>query len=180
MKKIVLVGGPSSGKSTLIGMLAERGYDVVREAAKDLILERGGVDAQDRDEYIRFQCDVFDEQVRREEKRNKEKGIGNKGGVCFCDRGVYDNIAYCEKDLGYVPEILGEKLKGHGGYDGVFVLDRLPFSKEGFRLEDSEEEAAELHERIVGAYEGLGYDVERIPVMGRVERLEFLLGRFFK
>jgi len=51
-----------------------------------------------------------------------------------------------------------------GRYNHVFVLDRLPFVDDGLRIESGDEEAGEIHDKIVGVYEEFGYDVVRVPI----------------
>jgi len=170
MTKIVLIGGPSSGKSTLIKMLGEKGFPIIPEAAKDLILARGGISPNNREDYIKFQLEVVEKQVRNENQFYR-------GETTFLDRGIYDNLVYCNKYLGFVPTEVEKLISEHHRYDRVFLLDRLPFVKENFRIENDEAEAKELHERVVSTYENFGYNLERIPVLPREERLNYLFGR---
>lgn len=170
MTKIVLIGGPSSGKSTLINMLAEKGYNTIPEVAKDLILSKGGITPEDKLAYENFQNEIAVEQLRREKELYS-------GDLTFFDRGIYDGIVYSEKFLGHIPRLAKKLIDSHTGYDRIFALARLPFLREGFRVEKDDVEAQELHERIVDVYRSRGYDLEFIPVLPREERLNYLLER---
>ncbi len=171
MTKIVLTSGPSSGKSTLVRLLSEKGFAIIPEVAEDLLRERGLVDRENKLEYTKLQNDIATEQVRRENEIYF-------GGLTFLDRGIYDGIAYCEKHLGFIPEIVKKLLDEHKGYDKVFLLEKLPFVKESYRIEKDEEEQIEMHNRIIRIYENLGYKLERIPVLESADkRLEYLLER---
>ncbi len=168
MAKIVLTGGPSSGKTSLIEELSSMGHSVIPEVAKDLILKIGNLDPRDKVSYAKFQEDVALEQIRREEELYK-------GQITFLDRGLYDGIAYSQKYLGFVPEALSASARNHSGYERIFVLDRLPFVKENFRIENGEAEAAELHHRIVKVYSNYYKNLERVPVLPIKDRLNYVL-----
>jgi len=172
MTKIVLIGGPSSGKTTLLNKLKERGFNIIPETAKDLIdlrrMQGEKVDPKDIPKYSILQNDITLEQIRREREMYH-------GELTFLDRGIYDNLAYCSKFLGFIPDITQKLIGEHLGYDRIFVLDRLPFIKEDFRVENSDEEASEIHKRIMQVYQNKGYKLERIPVLPIEERVNYLL-----
>src|SRR5690606_34816123 len=89
MTKIILTGGPSSGKTTIINSLLEKGYSVVSEVAKDIIEKEGLVDPNNKKKYEELQNKIAHLQIKRE--KNLEGKVIN-----FLDRGVYDGIVYCE------------------------------------------------------------------------------------
>ena len=170
MTKIVLIGGPSCGKSTLIEMLSRKGYNTIPEVAKDLILKRGLINPRDKQKYSQLQDEIALEQTRRENILYNED-------TTFLDRGIHDNIAYCEKYLGLIPDLTKKLISEHKGYDRIFFLERLPFVKKNFRIENDESEAIELHNRILKVYQNLGYNLEKIPALPKEERLNYLLER---
>jgi predicted ATPase len=64
----------------------------------------------------------------------------------------------------------------HHRYASVFVLDRLPFQKNGARDGDAPI-SGYLDEWLARDYGALGYDVVRLPVLAPEERLAFVLER---
>ena len=171
MTKVVLIGGPCSGKSTIINMLKHKGYDVVPEVAKDVFLSMGLPDPSNQDWYASLQNIIAMEQIKRESQFNNSK-------LTFLDRGIYDIIAYCQKDLGFVPDTAKKIIDNHPGYDLVFLLDQLPFVKESYRVEKNHQEAALLHAMVYDVYKTLGYDIIKIPILPPKQRLDYLLRRY--
>lgn len=168
MARVVLIGGPSSGKTSTIERIAAVGYAVVPEVAKDLILARGGLDPRNKSDYRLFQEEVVREQMRRESAFS---------GDCFLDRGIYDGVAYSLKNLGDIPDFLRQAISCHKGYDAIFSLDMLPFKKEIFRIEQDEQEAHDMHLRVIDVYQKYGFRVIPVPVMSVQERVNYILGR---
>jgi len=164
-KKIVLAGGPCCGKTTLINELKKRGYEIIDESAREILAENIKI------EYAEIQKKIFLRQLEKE-ARAKEK----IKDLIFLDRGYIDGVAYCQLKLGYIPEPL-KSFDFRNQYDIIFILDLLPFEKDGLRVEKDEDEARTVHEAIVSAYKSFGYDVVVVPVMPIEKRVEFILGR---
>ena len=168
MKKYVLTGGPSVGKTTLIRLLAECGYGTVSEAADDIIKEErakpnGGVlGAHD---VYRFQEIVAERQLKLEEAAVDE--------IVFLDRGVVDGYGYCKYAGVEVPSVIVNN--GRGRYDKVFILDSLgAYEYDGVRT-GSLEKANAIIPFIKNAYEFFGYKPISVPVLGPEKRLAFIL-----
>lgn len=161
--KIVLAGGPCSGKSSVIEELFRRGHCVVREAAREVLEVRG-----ERIVSADLQREISRKQVELERDLDE--------GLVFLDRGLVDVVAYSNYALGELPDDL-KGLQFRGRYSKVFLLDRLPFQDDGLRVESGEEVAREIHEEIARAYENFGYEIERVPVMPIGERADYILKR---
>ncbi|VVB82013.1 Dephospho-CoA kinase [uncultured archaeon] len=172
MKKIVLTGGPCSGKSTVLEELAKKGYSVLRETAKEIVAKRKDIPISKQESEIR-QDMIFNEQLKKEEEA--EKGIG----VLFLDRSLIDGLGYSvlyegENSLEkYFPKILGRK------YHKIFLFERLPFSSQGFRPETNEE-AKKIHDAMDSIYKRFGYEPISVPKMSVEERVNFILGIVFE
>src|SRR5690348_8349682 len=90
MQKVVITGGPSIGKTTVIEILASRGFATVPEAARIVIEEEKlkGSDLLPWRNFAKFQELVFRKQLELEAQAS--------GEVIFLDRGVVDGIGYCK------------------------------------------------------------------------------------
>jgi predicted ATPase len=166
----VITGTASCGKTTLIDLLADKGFQTVPETAR-LYIERemakGRTIQEIRENGAAFQRRLIDMQ------------LGIEGGlrameVLFLDRGVPDYLAYCRVFGPNPNEFLAECF--HHRYASVFMLDPLPFQKDGARDEDVSI-AGYLEEWHARDYSALGYSVVRVPVLSPQERLAFVLER---
>ena len=166
----VITRGPCSGKTTLISLLADTGFQTVPETAR-LYIEREMARGRTIDE-IREDADALERGLIEMQLRF-ERAL-RATDVAFLDRAVPDCLAWW-RVFGLNPnEFLTECFRHR--YASVFVLDPLPIQPDGFRPED-EAVAAFLDEWIVRDYSSLGYQVVRVPVLAPEERLAFVLER---
>ena len=166
----VITGAQSSGKTTLVGQLAERGFRTVPEAAR-LYFEREMAKGRTIDEILRdgvaLERDLM-EMMRRTEDELQARD------VIFLDRATPDCLPFF-RFFGLNPnEVLAECF--HHRYASVFVLDRLPLQGDGLRIVDNTL-AAFLDEWLARDYRALGYRVVRVPALPPPERLAFVLAR---
>jgi predicted ATPase len=169
MKKCVLTGGPSIGKSTLIRILAERGLPIVQEAARIVIVEERQKDseAQQMRNYELFQERVLDKQLSLE--------AATTGEVVYCDRGIIDGHAYCQiKGIQTPPRIFE---LGKNRYDVVFLLDPIGVYEKDSERGPVQEDAAKIHLYIERAYREFGYDPVRVPLLPPEERADFVVDK---
>jgi predicted ATPase len=166
----VIAGAQSSGKTTLIGQLAEQGYRVAPEGAR-LYLEgemaRGRTADEIRRNIAAFQRGIAETQLGIERDLRAAE-------IVFLDRAVPDCLAWW-RVYGLNPnELLGKCFRHR--YASVFILDRLPIQRDGLRPED-EALAVFIDEWTRRDYDALGYSVVRVPVSPPQERLAFVLER---
>ncbi len=168
-KKIVLIGGSSSGKSSLTEELERRGYCTIREMARDVIKERAHIKITPKEIEIRQRM-IYEKQIEAE---------SDSSGLVFLDRGVLDVVAYSKHLLGYLPfEIRDSR------YSTICNLEGLPFVDDGLRVESGNKEAQAIHEKIIDAYTEHNYSFLYIPVIkGRTlkdsisKRADYLLAK---
>ncbi len=167
MKRYVITGGPGVGKTTLINILASRGYTVVPEAPRILIEEYIKVDTtfSPLNDPQKFQKEVIDRQIELESKITED--------VVFCDRGLIDNYGYSIFYKMPVPEIL--QTQGSNRYDKIFLLDPLPqYETDTSRYEDKETALA-IHNAIEDGYRKYRYEIIKVPVLTPEQRTDFIL-----
>ncbi len=166
-KKYVLTGTAFTGKSTLLELLAARGYPVVPETARMIIEEeqKKGSDILPWKDLYKFQQKVVERQVLLESEVSGEH--------IFLDRGVLDSYAYSKAGNLALPKSFFEG--AHLRYHSVFILELLPgYQQDEVRKETSEHREA-VHRAIRESYEEFGYKPVVIPVLSPEDRLEFIL-----
>jgi len=165
----VITGAACCGKTTLIDLLADKGFQTVPEIPRQYI-EREVARGRTLDEIFGSEAD---ERAMTDMQRRTEHGL-RATDVAFLDRALPDYLWFWQI-FGLNPnEFLPECF--HHRYASVFILDRLPFQLDGARIEDDAYTVL-LDEALVRDYSALGYRVVRVPVLSPQERLEFVLDR---
>jgi len=164
----VITGAPSCGKTTLINLLANKGFQIAVEGAR-LYLEREMVRGRSLEEIgtnvVNTERGIADMQLEI------ERGL-QANDCIFLDRAIPDCLAWY-RAFGMNPnELLRECF--HHRYASVFILDRLLLQQNGLRFKDATLQGFtdEWHTR---DYSALGYSITRVPVMPPQERLAFVL-----
>jgi len=170
MKRYVLTGGPCAGKTTVLNILAERGYAILPELAREII-DKEAAKGSDILPWInpkKFQQVIAWKQFWRE-------FFAKRYGVLFLDRGLIDGYGYAVLEKVTIPKTI--TLFGKFRYDKIFLLDPVPFYEtDGSRIEDRDFARA-VHEEIRKAYVRFGYEVIAVPMMTPEERTDFILER---
>lgn len=164
----VLTGGPSSGKTTLLKELHQRGYKTVPESARYVIEQQQkqgkSLEAIRQDETA-FQLEVFKQKLRAYKSLDQ-------AALIFFDRGYHDTLAYLQFIGADIPEAVFEACK-RMKYKKVFILDMLPYVSDSARTETNIE-AHKLHAMLGAAYKQFGYNVTRVPVLPIHERADWI------
>ncbi len=169
-KKYVLTGGPCTGKTTLIKFLKTLGYQVVTEVAPIIMREeRAKGKTIPWQDLVYFQNRVLDRQLHFESKLNLLPSA-------FVDRGALDSLAYFglfkttpSKD--FIDKVLSNK------YEGVFLLDFLPFYRTNVLRIESLNIAKEIHRLLKKTYLKYGYKVISVPALDVSKRANFVCNR---
>lgn len=165
MLKVVLTGGPSSGKTSVINRTVEQfrelGYHVivVPEAATQLInagikpFGSDGLPAYD------FQKIVLEYQITKERiAETAAEVMGSDKTIILCDRGLLDGYAYIEpQEWDYLLEEMGlDKRALLSSYDAILYLENASkfFTTENnaARYEADAEEANKKGELVLQSY----------------------------
>ena len=184
-KKIIISGGPHTGKTTLLealkkvcpnaGFISEPASKVIerelRENKKN-ISHKPALPWTDRR--------LFNEKVI-EEYIAQEKNLKDTVEVYFLDRSLFDSLAYC-RYLGYddLAEYVQAQIK-LARYDVVlFCMPVGSYSKSEARSED-EKEAFAIHKALLETYRASGLpltELPNIPLEGRVKIVTDLVPGF--
>ena len=165
----VITGAACCGKTTLIDLLADKGFQTVAEIPRQYI-EREVAKGRALDEIFGSEAD---ERALTDMQRRTELGLGATD-VTFLDRALPDFLYFWQL-FGLNPnELLPECF--HHRYASVFILDQLPLELDGARIQDDAYTIL-LDEALVRDYGALGYRVMRVPVLSPQGRVEFVLER---
>ena len=166
----VITGASCSGKTTLIDQLSGNGFKTVPEVAREYIKKekgKGRTIAEIREDQAALTSRVYNIMIEREHGLRIDE-------VAFLDRGLPDAFAFF-RYAGMNPnEIILDCFQYR--YASVFMLDRLPYQRDGVRAAD-DTTAAYFDSWMVRDYSAIGYNVVRVPVLPPEERLEFVLGK---
>lgn len=172
MKKYVLTGGPGNGKTTIIEILASRGYAIVPEAARIVIDEEKVKESEvlPWKNLVKFQARVVQKQLELEQEITAE--------ITFLDRSIIDGHAYCQNGNIPTPEIVAELARDR--YDLIFFVEPLgSYAIDDIRFE-TQSEAIMVHQAISSAYKEFGYELISVPPLSPDERVELILNHLFK
>lgn len=164
----VITGAVCCGKTTLINLLADQGFQTVPECGRQYI-EAAVAKGRTLEEL--FGPD--NSRVITDMQRRAENGL-RPTDVVFLDRALPGCLHFWRlfgMDTGELLPMCFEHR-----YASVFMLDQLPLELDGARIDDKAYTDL-LDEALVRDYSALGYDVVRVPVMSPQERLEFVLDR---
>ena len=165
----VITGGPSSGKTTTVNLLKDRGYITTFEHARhylDTQRLKGRTVEETRNKQAEFQLGVLEMQIEQENEISPDVMV-------FLDRAIPDALAYYRFLNLPVDEKLMQALQ-RVFYKKVFVLDSLPIKKDYARTEDSTAQER-IHDLLIEVYESLNFPVVRVPVLSPEERVDYIL-----
>lgn len=178
-KKVVITGGPSTGKTVIIQQLEAFGYHCFHEIVRTMTLEakKEGDPESIVSNPLAFVKDPFEFNQRilsgRMQQHSKSGAINNP--YVFFDRGIPDVLAYMDYfNQSYTLEF--EEACTTRRYDKVLILP--PWEKiyvsDNERLE-SFEEAIEIHDHLERTYIKYDYDPVLIPTGTVKDRISFIL-----
>ena len=165
----VITGGPSSGKTTTVNLLRDRGFKTTIEDARHYLdtQRAGGHSVEEvRSNQRAFQLNVLEMQIEQEASLDPNE-------VVFLDRAIPDALAYY-RFVGLEPDQrLLEALKTVD-YRKIFILDMLPMVNDYARTE-SRSDQHEIHDLLTEVYESLPFPVVHVPVKPQDERVGFII-----
>lgn len=168
--RAVITGAPGAGKSTLLEELARRGINVMREVARDILRDPGGM-ALRRDNPDDFARTMFEGELRGWSEAEE------RGGLTVFDRGFPDLIGFLHLEGCAVPPAISQACRTRR-YEGPIF--RAPPWRAIYRRDEERiqnwEEAVASDQAICAAWRASGYRLVDLPLTTVAERVEFLLG----
>lgn len=171
-KKIVITGGPGTGKSTVIKELSKRNFECMQEISRTITLNarKIGTDQLFLTKPLLFSELLLEGRVNQyieAEKKNSE--------LVFFDRGIPDVIAY----MNYIgidyPSIYFSSSKMYR-YNYIFLMPPWGeiYISDNERYENFEQVSA-IHNHLERIYRELNYPIIEVPTGTIEERTDFIL-----
>jgi predicted ATPase len=174
VKRIVISGGPGSGKTTLIKRLESSGHRVFHEVSREFTraAQQQGIDQLFLKDPLHFSRILLEARTSQ-----FSSASGSENQKVFYDRGLPDVLSYMDYlGVSYTDHFL-ETCKKYR-YDQVFLLP--PW--EEIYVQDSEryetfQKATEIYRFLRHGYRKFDYDIVEIPPGSIDERVNLLLDR---
>lgn len=167
----VITGAPSAGKSTVIELLAKKGYKTFSEVGRSLIdqdMAKGMTLEEIRVDSPEFEFRFVQEQLKRETKLSRKDLI-------FFDRGILDTLGF-HRHYGWKVPPRTQACCDKATYNQtVFLLEMGEYEKDYARVE-SATSVKKLQKLSGQVYAELGYNVISIPRASVEKRVELILG----
>jgi len=171
-KRIVITGGPGTGKTSIINELKERDYKCLEEISRQVTLKA----REDGIEQLFLEKPLlFSELLLEGRKEQFDEAISYDSKLVFLDRGIPDVLAYMDYIGDSYPEPFKNACK-ENMYDQVFIL--APW--QDIYISDSEryesfEQAIVIHDHLLKTYSTYGYDLIDVPFESVTKRTDFIL-----
>ncbi len=176
-QKIVFIGGPGTGKSSVLRNLRDKGFTCMPEISRAVTLQaqREGIEQLFLEKPILFSEKLLEgreQQYIDAEKLNSD--------LVFFDRGIPSVYAYLKYFKTEAPAIFAEKSKAYR-YTKIFNFSpwKTIYTSDNERYETFEQ-AVVISEFIYKTYQDLGYAITNVPFGNVEERSQYILNSLLK
>lgn len=171
-RKIVITGGPGTGKSSIINELIKRNYTCFEEISRQVILDARKDGIQ---QLFLTKPLLFSELLLKARTKQFIEANSLKNELVFLDRGLPDVVAYMDYANSEYPEHFVDACNKYV-YDKVFVL--APWQE--IFISDSEryenfDQAVQIHDALLATYERFGYELIDVPFASIEKRADFII-----
>lgn len=173
-RKVVITGGPGTGKSTLIDELLKRGFNCMPEISREIttMAKRNGI------EQLFLKNPMLFSEMLLEGRENQYK-LASKAdsSLVFFDRGIPDVHAYMNYiSIDYPPIYIEKSTKYR--YDTIFITPPWEeiYITDHERYENFEQSLA-IFNHLRKTYEALNYKLIEVPLGDITFRTDFILDR---
>ena len=172
IRKIVITGGPGTGKTSVIRELEARGHYCLHEISRQITLEaqKKGISQLFLQEPLLFSELLLEGRIRQ---FMDAENLG--ADHVFIDRGIPDVVAYMDYFGNDYPPVF-QNVCTEYVYDGIFLLPPWEeiYVSDNERYE-SFEQATTIHDHLRKSYETAGYHPIEVPFGTVKERRDFIL-----
>ena len=171
-KRIVITGGPGTGKTSIINELKKRGFHCMEEISRQITLEaqKNGISQLFLEDPILFSERLLEGRMMQYNEVNTFQS-----SFVFMDRGIPDVIAYMDYSKTPYPEKFVTACQDHT-YDHVFIL--APWQE--IYISDNEryetfDQALVIHQYLLETYQTYDYHLHDVPFGSIEKRTDFIL-----
>jgi len=178
-KKIVITGGPSTGKTSVINALEAKAYTCLHEVIRLMTAA-----AKDKDAELAFKTNpivsvsdpqAFNQKILEARIQQYESAQEMSNEFIFFDRGIPDVLAYMDCFKQTYDESFVKACQEHR-YDFIFLMPPWKdiHSTDTERFE-SFEESIQVYASLKNSYSEFGYTVIEVPKESIANRVSFIL-----
>jgi len=169
---IVLIGGPGTGKTTIIEGLKAKGYCCYPEISREITLEakKQGIEQLFLEKPL-----LFSELLLEGRKKQHQNALAEPHERVFIDRGIPDILAYMHYIGDSYPAFFDAACREHL-YHKIFILPPWEeiYESDAERYENYEQ-AKLIYNHLVETYSHYGYQLTEVPKDSVEKRIEFIL-----
>lgn len=171
--RVVFTGGPGAGKTSVIELLCQLGYQSAPEVGRKVIqaqMKSQGTALPWLDKA------AFRDEMVLEEINNYE--CYNDAEITLYDRSIIDSYGYSTLEKIPISELLLSKCRELNYCRQVFIFPpwKEIYANDTERKQDFIEAVATYH-AMMNAYTRFGYDLIEVPKVSVLERAEFIIGK---
>lgn len=171
---IVIIGGPGTGKSTIIDGLTAKGYCCYPEISRQVTLEakKQGIEQLFLENPL-----LFSELLLEGRKKQYEDAVKEAHEIVFIDRGIPDVLAYMHY-IGDSYPIHFDLACRQNLYTKIFILPPWEeiYKSDAERYENFEQ-AKLINNHLTETYQKYGYELIEVPKDSLDNRILFILGQ---
>jgi predicted ATPase len=171
---IVLLGGPGTGKSTLINELVARGFCCYPEISRQVTMkaQQEGIEQLFLEQPLLFSQMLLEGRI--EQYKN---ALEEPDNVVFIDRGIPDVVAYMDYIGDEYPESFVKACEDYK-YSKTFILPPWEeiYQSDSERYENFDQ-AVKIQEHLVETYKKYGYELIEVPKDTVENRILYILDK---
>jgi len=170
---VVIIGGPGTGKTTIIDGLLSKGFCCYPEVSREVTAEakKQGIEQLFLENPL-----LFSELLLEGRKRQFQNASSEPHEVVFLDRGIPDVLAYMHYIGDSYPTHFDSACRDNI-YTKIFILPPWEeiYTSDDERYENYEQ-AKLIYNHLTETYEKYGYNLIEVPKDTVEGRIEFILG----
>ena len=171
---VVIIGGPGTGKTTIIDSLIAKGYCCYPEISREVTLEakKQGIEQLFLENPL-----LFSELLLEGRKKQFYNAQKEPHDIVFLDRGIPDVLAYMHYIGDSYPSFFDQACREHI-YTKIFLLPPWEeiYESDNERYENFEQ-ATLIYNHLTETYQKYGYHLIEVPKGTVEERISFILNQ---